>query len=219
MNQLQPQFSIYPTILDAYDWFLKGIKEDGFQELIDKINRAPYEISEAAKMGTEFNNLIDINLKEGKKANTIEGFVFDQELVNEVLDCYSERPFLNQYFVDGTIETKHGLVYLYGYMDYVFKSSIRDLKTTKEYTLGKYGEGNQRFIYPYLIHQQSGIELPFIYDVVQWGTVNKPYVFTSEYYAWDPECEQKIRYNVECFIDFILQHKHLITDKKLFKNN
>ena len=85
----QPKFQFYPTLLDAFTkylttsaedffyqdadgkWHKNYNEEDGFhfsqeevdalllQELLDKINRKPFEPSEAASKGTIFNEIVD----------------------------------------------------------------------------------------------------------------------------------------------------------------
>lgn len=77
MNQ-QPKYRIYATLLDAFGAYLNSdviwdkywgwsenpphtpeeFHEQQFQELIDRINRKPFD-SEAADRGTAFNEIID----------------------------------------------------------------------------------------------------------------------------------------------------------------
>lgn len=84
MSSRQPDFRIYPSLLDCYQDYLDAernwekfyggqtdpkITVDEYeaecrQNVIDKINRVPYE-SEAADKGTAFNLLVD-SLKDGE---------------------------------------------------------------------------------------------------------------------------------------------------------
>lgn len=89
MNQ-QPKYRIYATLLDAFGAYLNSdviwdkywgwsenpphtpeeFHEQQFQELIDRINRKPFD-SEAADKGTAFNEVIDC-MVENRKSETVQ---------------------------------------------------------------------------------------------------------------------------------------------------
>ena len=89
MNQ-QPKYRIYATLLDAFGAYLNSdviwdkywgwsenpphtpeeFHEQQFQELIDRINRRPFD-SEAADKGTAFNEVIDC-MVENRKSETVQ---------------------------------------------------------------------------------------------------------------------------------------------------
>lgn len=89
MNQ-QPKYRIYATLLDAFGGYLNSdviwdkywgwsenpphtpeeFHEQQFQELIDRINRKPFD-SEAADRGTVFNEIIDCMI-ENRKSETVQ---------------------------------------------------------------------------------------------------------------------------------------------------
>ena len=89
MNQ-QPKYRIYATLLDAFGGYLNSdviwdkywgwsenpphtpeeFHELQFQELIDRINRKPFD-SEAADRGTVFNEIIDCMI-ENRKSETVQ---------------------------------------------------------------------------------------------------------------------------------------------------
>lgn len=89
MNQ-QPKYRIYATLLDAFGVYLNSdviwdkywgwsenpphtpeeFHEQQFQELIDRINRKPFD-SEAADKGTAFNEVIDC-MVENRKSETVQ---------------------------------------------------------------------------------------------------------------------------------------------------
>lgn len=89
MNQ-QPKYRIYATLLDAFGAYLNSdviwdkywgwsenpphtpeeFHEQQFQELIDRINRKPFD-SEAADRGTAFNEIIDCMI-ENRKSSIME---------------------------------------------------------------------------------------------------------------------------------------------------
>lgn len=90
MKTTQPKYCIYPTLLDAYQQYVDSdivwegywgfsdnpphtqdeFKELQFKELIDKINRVPYDNDAVAK-GTAFNEVIDCMI-EHRKSDIIE---------------------------------------------------------------------------------------------------------------------------------------------------
>lgn len=90
LTQMQPNYCIYPTILDAYFNYLNSdviyeryygwsenpscteeeFRQKQFQGLIDRINRKPFD-SEAADRGTAFNEIIDCMI-ENRKSSIME---------------------------------------------------------------------------------------------------------------------------------------------------
>ena len=90
MNSQQPKYRFYATLLDAFTDYLSSdtlwekywgwsdnpphtpeeFKEKQFRELIDRINRVPFD-SEAADRGTAFNEVVDC-LIEHRKSDTVQ---------------------------------------------------------------------------------------------------------------------------------------------------
>ena len=64
----KPNYKFYPSLLDAYQWYVSSENENAEQEFIDKINRVPFT-SELADKGTLFNNFIDNSLDLWDKSN------------------------------------------------------------------------------------------------------------------------------------------------------
>lgn len=87
---MQPNYRIYATLLDSYFNYLNSdviyeryygwsenppctedeFRQKQFQELIDRINRKPFD-SEAADKGTAFNEVIDC-MVENRKSETVQ---------------------------------------------------------------------------------------------------------------------------------------------------
>lgn len=87
---MRPKYKIYATLLDAFWCYLKSdivwekywgwsenpphtseeFKEQQFQELIDRINRKPFD-SESADKGTAFNEVIDCMI-ENRKSEIVQ---------------------------------------------------------------------------------------------------------------------------------------------------
>lgn len=101
-----PNFKIYPTILDAYFNYLNSdviyerywgwsenppctqddFRERQFQDLIDRINRKPFD-NEAADRGTAFGEIIDC-MVEHRKSETVQiERVYKVEIMGQVDNC------------------------------------------------------------------------------------------------------------------------------------
>ncbi len=240
----------YATILDAYQNYLDSDKiydrywgfseeppctadefrQKQFSDLIDRINRVPFD-SEVADKGTAFNEIVDCVVEKrysdmavigyGKDGKVVEAhaqlngrlFKFDPALVNYVADYYAGS--IPQVQAKATIDTKHGAVEVYGYIDELLPDRICDIKTTSSYSVGKFRDHWQHIVYPYCIWMDCGKALPFQYDVVVFKK-NGEWQTHSEYYQFVPERDvPRLRLMCEDFTDFLLENRKLITDKKI----
>lgn len=208
------------------------------QELIDTINRVPHEPWEAADKGTCFNEVIDMLLDgrdceyEGMTVTmdedsnsvtaTLDGFtfLFDLDFCKSVAEGLIDSA--SQVFTSATIETEHGLVELYGYIDEFQHDKVIDLKTTSSYDFLKFERKWQRHLYPYCL-VQNGYEVEgFEYRVIKWkgGTKTQPALsgeVIPEYYTYThEESENLLKAMIDQFLDWLEANKERITDKKIF---
>jgi len=203
-TRMQHNYKFYPTLLDAFVYYLGSESETAEQELIDKINRVPFK-SDAADKGTWFNNLIDASITLWDRFNLcyVDGIAAElvEYLQGSQMQLYTETTII----VDGA----H--VLLYGYIDYVKQYKALDLKTTREYSLGKYQKSIQRHLYPvYLIDRGANIT-EFEFVVTDFNGVYK------ESYSVDYNSSKLELHNVcRDFIAFLESKRNLITDKKIF---
>lgn len=225
---MQPNYKFYPTLLDAFQYYLNSEQESAFEEFINKLNRVPFT-SEAAEKGTAFNDLIDtviIAFRDNdvdfiQSYNEIgeddkiqwKGFEFKKKIVHQFY--YSLKYSYPQVFVKATLPTSKGLVLLYGYIDNTRFGSPVDIKTTGKYEFPKYLANWQHIVYPYCLIHGHGVQPEaaclFSYEVTDFNNIYK------EDYMYDEERDLKrLVSHVEHLISFIEQHRHLITDKKLF---
>ena len=118
---------------------------------------------------------------------------------------------MKQYFTKGVLDTCYGNVELYGFIDYLLPFSIHDMKTAKSYSAGSYRKHWQHIVYPFTL-QQNGINISnFEYNVTNFReTFTELYVFKAE------RDVPRLRDMCERFIGFLLNHKDLITDEKIF---
>lgn len=199
-------------------------EQEQLQSLIDRINRVPFE-SEAADKGTAFNEVIDCII-ENRNSDKMEIKSFPE--TGEIAVKYKQHLFkfnlnicveiskylsgaLTQQFTDGYIETKYGLVRLYGYIDQLLPFLITDLKTTSKYSAFKYKNNWQHKVYPFTLIQ-NGVNIPeFEYVVTDFKSIWK------EHYLFNPEKDIPLLVNhCERFIEFLELHRDKITDTKIF---
>lgn len=215
-----------PHTLDEF-WIMQHAS------LIDRINRVPFT-SEAASKGTAFNAVIDTlqtgQLDEKVKMSKvldengkplavqaeIDGFTFQfpYGICKEFALYYKDA--IPQVRVSAILSTVYGNVELYGYIDELMPLSTHDIKYTGRYSASKFKHHSQHLVYPYCLIQ-NGSNIPtFEYDVAEesksgnWQTYTETYVF-------DPDRDIPIlRERCEGLIEFLLQNRRFITDRKIF---
>lgn len=222
------------------------------QELIQRINRVPSEPSFAASRGTALNNIVDAIVKgerivqfpnytgdginndadmyrTGDPENPVLGtmvdgfeFTFAEGLVLDIADRVHDA--VCQPLLSSTIVTAFGDVELYGYADYIIADTIVDLKTTSEYTVGKYRENWQHRIYPLLAVSSGMMErvYQFQYLVVEMKGTKQPFdgkIYTEDYNGPLFKAEAELRAFLECdFLPWLESHRDKITDNRIFNN-
>lgn len=222
-----------------------------FNNLIDRINRKPHEPIEAADRGTCFNDIVD-TLLNGKpcgrtkmeRVNDTQGnvvgikttlpdspftFFFDVDFCREAAAYFGKGgsdydKCVNQLLVEADIETKYGVVNLYGFIDEMRRDTVYDIKTTSRYEFGKYMHYNQRYVYPYCLIESGMMNevnfFEFTAYALKGGTSRTPLITGTRYsevYNYNhEEAKLHITQTLERFIDFINANKELITDTNIF---
>lgn len=262
---MQPKYRFYATILDAFWGYLNSdviwdkywgwsenpphtpeeFHEQQFQELIDRINRKPFD-SEAADKGTALNEIIDC-MVENRKSDTVKvekvyidefGYETNDGLYGCILDklkaTYNQREFtfpislcrelaeyyrggLTQQRVEATLPTAFGNVLVYGLIDYLMPTTVNDLKTTGSYTVGKFKDHHQHLVYPYALMQNGSDVRTFEYNIVEFNKGSYVVDTYTETYVFNPERDIPIlTEHCEEFIRFLEENRELIIDKKIF---
>ncbi len=160
---------------------LEEIRAEREQELLDAVNKILQPPTEAASIGTAFNECVDQVIKwkyletpleeiydhSGKvdvtkvtdetMSATCDGFsfVFDRQLVDTVAERLQMGTMQLHCMAWLQIDNDHQVL-LHGYPDYILPHNVTDLKTTESYKFGKYERYWQRYVYPYIL-QQSGM--------------------------------------------------------------
>ena len=245
------KYKIYATLLDSltnyqesdiiYDRYwgfsdnppqtCEEFHELQYHELINRINRVPYD-SEAADKGTAFNEVVDslVELRNSKKVkiekvsldNKVIGvnatynnrtFYFDISLIREFSEYFANA--ITQQYVEAEIETDFGNVLVYGFIDELMPTSVHDIKTTTNYYIWKYKHNSQHLVYPYCLNKMGNNVDLFEYNVAEIGKTS--YNTYTETYLFDDKMDTDIlRKRCESFINFIEENRNVITDKKIF---
>jgi hypothetical protein len=204
MLNRQPTYKFYPSLLDAYKWYQASESDEAEKEFLDKINRIPFQ-SDLADKGTWFNDLIDLGLKGEEKhdLNYLTGCA-----AHIVKSLYGSA---KQVYTSTIIEVDGQLVELYGYMDYVNRDRVIDLKTTKAYELGKYKDSLQLHFYPVSLIDGGNEINEFEFLVTDFTNV------FSEVYPVNYEAS-KLKLVDACkeLIRFLEYKKDLVTNLKIF---
>ena len=205
-----------------------------FQELIDRINRKPFD-SEAADRGTAFNEIIDCMI-ENRKSSIMEmsRVYHDDGTLYGIKAVYNNRTFtfhiylcrefanyykgaLTQQRVEAILPTAYGNVLVYGLIDELMPTSVQDIKTTGSYTVGKFKDHHQHLVYPYALMQNGSDVRTFEYNIVEFNKGGYVVDTYTETYVFNPERDIPILTNhCEEFIRFLEGNRELITDKKIF---
>lgn len=215
-------YNIYPTLLDGFTAFkTKDYMTES--ELLARLNRAGTPSVEARR-GDAFNILID-RMANGAVPELVTNpetgdfayrglsrdnyeFFFPLHVCERMAEIYSNS--VQQVLLQGDIMTRYGNVHLYGYADGVFSTLIRDIKTTKQYSVGKYRNGWQSYVYTYCLNQMGGIVTDFVYDVTDFKEV-----YMESYNAKRLDLRDRVG-EIEDFIQYIEEKRELIHNPKLF---
>lgn len=234
---MKPFYRFYATILDAFHGYLDSdtiwekywgwsdnsphtseeFHELQFQELIDRINRKPFD-NEKADRGTAFNEVIDCMI-ESRKSETVQVervYVYDENTItvddairpNQKLTAlkatYNNREFtfpislcrefadyfkgsLTQQRVEAILPTAFGDVLVYGLIDELMPTTVHDIKTTGSYYVGKFKDHFQHLVYPYALMQNGSDVRTFEYNVVEFNKGGYVVDTYTETYVFNPE--------------------------------
>ena len=248
------QLDAYQDLLDAeYLWWqfwggsedpAKSVEEftaECEKKLIDMINRCPKEPIEVADRGTAVNEVVDMLIHRRKCE--IEGMSveppceehplsvkvdyngFSWQFSTDFFSVYRRFPgAISQYLCGAPLQTRKGLVWLYGYLDEWCGNKISDLKTTKQYSFGKYERKWQKHVYPYAIVESGDCTeiTEFEYTAIKLSepTEKNPIIYGEIYpevYTYDHEQSRRLlQYHCESFIDWLAHRREFITDAKIF---
>lgn len=238
------KYNIYPTLLDSFEGYINSsrtyqeywgfaeepsiseeeFEKEKFNDLINSINRVKFESEEADK-GTAFNEVIDCIIENRKstkmqiKAYKESGVIsvgYKHHLFNFPFDLCIEfsqyfKGALTQQWTNGILQTKFGKVKFTGCIDELLPFKAADIKTTSKYSAFKFKHNWQHIIYPFCLNQNGIYINEFEYVVTDFKNS------WTELYVYNQERDlPNLIEHCERFICFLEQHRHLITDKKIF---
>jgi hypothetical protein len=253
MEMRQPKYRFYATILDSFYGYLNSdtvwdqywgwsenpphtpdeFHELQFQELINRINRVPFD-SEKADRGTCFNELVDALIEKrqpkdmevervtGENNNTWYRATYNNRVFSFPVSLCTEfssyfKGALTQQRVEAILPTAFGNVLVYGFIDELMPTTVHDIKTTGSYTVGKFKNHFQHLVYPYALKQNGSDVRTFEYNIVEFNKGGYPVDTYTETYVFVPERDVPILTNhCEDFIRFLEENRELITDRKIF---
>lgn len=238
------KYRIYPSLLDQFQTFLDSsevyqqywgnsdnptkteeqFEQELFQGLLDRINRVSTEVTEAISKGVAFEEVVNciieqrtsekMDMSSNYETGMIDVSYNDQEFQFSAILCKEFANYfknaISQVFVKGDLETKYGTVELYGYVDMLLPIKACDIKTTGQYKAFKYRKNWQHRVYPFCLQKMGNDIKEFEYNVTDFRHS------WTETYNYTDETENEIREIVERFIEFLEEHRELITDKKIF---
>lgn len=206
MKKTKHDFYVFPTLVDSFLWMERIGTPEKFQELIDKINRVPFEMPEQVKKGMAFEECVNLRLT-GQKIYEKDGFKFDSVLIDRIASKLSNTTGI-QKWIEKTVPFKYGNVRIGGFLDYDYETKSVDLKTTSNYRLGKYTDNQQHKAYGLIESHKTD----FIYLV---SDMTNMYV---EPYKNKPEYHEEFLFNCERLYEFTQENRELITDNRIFGN-
>jgi len=178
--------------------------------LIDKLNRVPFESTEAMDKGNAFELAVATNQSEvvfGDKK-----YDFDKALVNNLSSMVSGGAY--QKGLKYTIGFDECMVNFYGYSDFIKRDTIVDLKTTGQYTFPKFDKSFQHKVYLCGANQMGYKMNKFQYLVTDF----KDYFY--ELYPYDlDQYDADLRFIAKDLIGFIESRRLMISNENLFRED
>jgi hypothetical protein len=168
------KYLLTPSLLNAYQYYIKSTKDDAKDDFIRTLKREPFT-NEAMERGIRFENNVK-SICDGK---------------------------------DIEVEINKTKYLLYGRADIVKRDTIYDIKTTKEYKLGKYMDSCQHLFYMYCMNINN-----FAYLVAEGSSKLKSWY--KEDYNFSKEQEKRLFLKLNNFLNFLKDYKEF---NDLFINN
>jgi hypothetical protein len=201
-------YRIYPTLVEQYMNYKLDLYDITWEDIINKINRVPEPKSEAAQKGSSFHELTVYDWTQlipaehrGQMCYFYDDYRFPAGPVEEIGKIRQGGE--HEVYVEKELETKFGPVLLYGFIDTIKDGVAYDIKTTSRYDIGKYLRSLQRSAYLWMSGSRQ----------FQFLVTNFHAVFKEDYYPTGKE-EERIRVEVEDFLEFCSHFSDHITDSK-----
>lgn len=117
---------------------------------------------------------------------------------------------VHEHFTSGLIQTKYGLIELYGYVDIIRMNMVSDLKKTGKYDAFKFIKEWQYRAYLELLRME-GLDVDTFRYLVCAGD---RHVYHEDY-TYTPEFRDQLVAHCEALYEFVENNRELVTNKKL----
>lgn len=179
------------------------------QHLLDRLNKAPMEQTEAMAKGIAFEACLQEDGKYTHSIHPFPMFSFPPEIVNEMRDVV--RGGIPQQFLQFTLETPNYTVRFYGYADFIKRHQCIDVKTGKQYAFPKFLDCYQHKMYLLGAKESGANLLEHLYLITDFKNVYKElYTFNKK------EFEADMISRTTDLVHFIELRRSLITNPKIF---
>ena len=218
---LKPRYNFYATLLDSFQYY-KGSDYMDKQDLLNRINRVPFEPSDAMLKGTAFHEILCLddkkyskllvdNDKKGNAQVNYGNYAFNYELVGTFRKKTKEQSDLFEIQMEYVVDMGEYEVMLYGYLDWVRRNSVIDIKTTARYDFPKYSKAFQYKVYLYIANQ-----LGYKLDTFEYLVTNFKDLYIETYNYQEDKYFADLKAICGELVDFLTHHRPLITDLKIF---
>lgn len=205
---MQAKYHFYATLLDSFTWFRKSEKADAEQEFLNRVNRVKTPPSDAQLRGMAFEKLINYYAQRGLRP---DGPVkaHDMEVAPELIEKFTKgmRAAARQVFVETVLETTHGGVRVYGFIDDLWAGVAYDTKTTGAYEFPKYLDAWQHPAYLTCLKGQAD---RFVYRITDFKD------YYEEPYHYLPEDTERLLGVCVDLAEWLEHRRDQITDRKIF---
>ncbi|PWJ57034.1 hypothetical protein CLV98_109143 [Dyadobacter jejuensis] len=188
MNEIKYRF--YPSLLNTFHRYTQGYLDR--QQLLDRVNRVPMPTTKAQGKGISFEEAVIKGTDEE---------AYDPELLRQVR-ALLPRPMLKAQVY---CEHRWNNVLVYGFVDVIGTTLAVDLKTTGQYSPGRFAQDHQNFYLPAL--QSRGIR-------------RLRYVITDFHRVYQEEYQMPLDLSVQqgeirSFCDFLEANREEVTDTRI----
>lgn len=197
-------YKIYPSLLDS--WYNYSIgRWETKSSILSKLSRVKFPQSNAMLRGIALEKAVN----SPEVSYYADGFYFKKNIIEEIREHVQGGA--TSVYSETILKWNDKEILLYGIADYVKQNKVIDLKSTKQYSVGKYLNNFQHHCYP-LTHNKEGVGIDeFEYLVTDFKEVFK------ETYSYNPS-ESISKVLDACFelIAFAHENEKLILDRKFF---
>lgn len=206
------KYNFSPSLLNSFSLFLsqEGWEKEGvvipyvtFDDLINSINKVPFATTEAQQRGIDFEDAV-ISLAKGDETQLLGRTPQYHDCLIKVRDKLPDY-----FFAQKAVKRQYNDIMFYGFCDVVGGGRVIDIKTTSQYQFGKFLTSFQN-LYLWALEPSGYTTMEYV--VV--ANLREVYVET---YGLDYNFDELLQ-KMEFFVEFVEQHKNLITNRKIFNN-